>query len=156
VTDGLVRRSRADHSAIYNLTEIGSAARASLDALGHWGYTLGPVASSDLVTTARSLAMPLQAITGMVLAHTDDPEDWNIELQIDDEYLEVVLGPKPTVTARPTIEPDSRAQTTIAALSAYMLESTFDQSTVKHVWGKERATAALAGLLESAVSTILV
>jgi len=94
----------------------------------------------------RAIAMALQAIlvrAGAALPTTTDI----IELEVDGEYLEVVLGPRPTATVRTSMAPAARVATTSAAISAFLMGQPGDGSTFNHVSGDQHATQRLISAL---------
>ena len=62
---------------------------------------------------------------------------------IDGEPLEIMLGPRPTVTARPSIQPDTRVRSTSEAISAFLLGSPADSIGFEHVSGDPDLTHLL-------------
>jgi hypothetical protein len=57
----------------------------------------------------------------------------------DGELAEVVLDRRPTVTARPSLEPDARIRASTAGISAILMGEPLDESIFTHVAG-DRAT----------------
>jgi hypothetical protein len=70
-----------------------------------------------------------------------------VELEVDGEYIEVVLDQRPTVTVRLSIEPDARVRISMAGISAVLSGQGIDDSTFTHVSGNEAATKHLVAAL---------
>jgi hypothetical protein len=66
-----------------------------------------------------------------------------LELDIDGEQVEVMLGPRPTVVARPSVQPDARLRSTGEAVSCLLMGSTAETDTFEHVSGDPRSTQLL-------------
>jgi len=147
--DGLVRRS-GGYNTTYSLTTIGSGIRSALHELGQWGFNLGPMGDAAPLTSARSLAMPLQSILGSIRAEMGDAEHFVVELEVDGSLIELILADGLTATARPAVDADSRARSTVAKISALLLSAEHNAATVEHVDGDEAATAALSELMATA------
>ncbi|KAA3646677.1 MAG: transcriptional regulator [Chloroflexi bacterium] len=145
--DGLVRQIDAHNTVLYALTERGAAIRPTLEELGFWGARAGRVAPAKYERSIRAVAMALQAI----LVRAGDalpPERMVIELEIDGEYLEVVLDQRPTVTARLAIDPDARVRTTHEDISAVLRGRPIDDSTFTRVSGNDVAMNTLIATLD--------
>ncbi|MFC1996773.1 hypothetical protein ACFLXI_04085 [Chloroflexota bacterium] len=94
----------------------------------------------------RAVAMALQAI--LVRAGDALPtERMVVELEIDGEYVEVILDQRPTVTARLSTEPDARVRASTAGISAFLLGQSFDEVIFTHVSGNQAATKSLVAAL---------
>lgn len=65
-----------------------------------------------------------------------------IELSVDDDPAEVVLGPKPSVTARPSVAPESRVGVTKAWMSDCLLGEAGGDG-VQHLSSNEGLTEQL-------------
>lgn len=144
--DGIVRRVQAQGSALYTLTSRGADIRPALEALGWWGARLERVAPAAYERSIRAIAMALQSV--LVRAGDSLPsERFVVELEVDGEYVEIVLDQRPTVIARPSIEPDARVRVPYAAISALLMGQAFDEMTFEHVSGDEAAKECLVGAL---------
>ena len=120
--------------------------RRALEELGRWGAGLGPVGPPVHERSIRAIAMALQA----VLARAGDPspqERLVVELEIDGELAEIILDQRPTVTARPSLEPDARMRASTAGISAVLMGQRFDSSVFTHVSGDETAAERLVTAL---------
>jgi hypothetical protein len=73
-------------------------------------------------------------------------------LEVDGEYIEIILDQRPMVTARPSTEPDARARASTPSISALLLGQAFGDSTFTNVSGNEAATEHLVGALSWAGS----
>lgn len=136
--DGIVRRFEGTGSGSYALTDAGEEIRTAIEELGMWGMrmanTVGRVAPPVHERSIRAIAMAMQSI--LVRARDGLPADTHvIELDIDGEPVEIVLGPRPSVTARPSMQPDARLRTTADAMSGFLLGSTADGTTFQHFSG---------------------
>ena len=137
-SDGLVRRIEEGGSALYALTDQGAGIRRALEELGRWGAKAGRVGPPAHERSIRAIAMALQTV--LVRAGDALPEERRIiELEIDGELAEVVLDRRPTVTARPSLEPDARIRASTAGISAVLMGQPLDESIFTHVAG-DRAT----------------
>lgn len=138
--DDVVRRLSAP--ALYALTERGLAARSIVDALGQWGAHAKRPAPPEHERSARSFAVALQAI----LSRRASPSDpvTVIELEVEGDALEVVLGPRVSVRAGAATQPDVRVQTSASRLSDY-LDSVPSEAPLFEVTGG--APQALGALL---------
>ena len=150
-SDGLVRRS-GGYNTTYSLTAVGSGIRTALYELGQWGFSLGPMCDAAPVSSPRSLAMPLQSILGNVRSATGGGEPFVVELDVDGSLIELVLGEGVTVTARPSVDADARARSTVSKISALLLAASHEDTTIEHVDGDEAATGALDDLLSKAAA----
>jgi DNA-binding HxlR family transcriptional regulator len=144
--DGLVRQIHARNTVLYALTEQGAGIRATLEELGFWGARLGRVATAEHERSIRAIAMALQSI--LVRAGDALPQErLVVELEVDGEYTEITLDQRPTVTARPSTDPDARVQVSTAGISAVLLGQAIDEITFTHVSGNETATKHLIASL---------
>jgi len=141
-SDGLVRRIEEGGSALYALTDQGAGIRRALEELGRWGAKAGRVGPPTHERSIRAIAMALQTV--LVRAGDALPEERRIiELEIDGELAEVVLDRRPTVTARPSLEPDARIRASTAGISAVLMGQPLDESIFTHVAGDRAATDQL-------------
>lgn len=150
-TDGIVRRT--DGSAgIYALTETGEAIRTAVEELGAWGArmarSIGPVTPPIHERSIRAIAMAMQSI--LVRAGALPAETHVLELDIDGEYIEVRLGPRPTATARTSVQTDARVRSTGEAISRFLMGSSTGESTFEHVSGDPDSTRLLITALGGA------
>ena len=144
--DGIVRRVATGGSGLYTLTEAGAGIRTAIEELGIWGARMGRVGPIVHQRSIRAVAMALQAI--LVRAGESLPAESDvIELEVDGEYLEIVLGPRPTVTVRTSVGPAARVATTSAGISAFLMGQSGNGSTLNHVSGDRHATQRLIGAL---------
>jgi DNA-binding HxlR family transcriptional regulator len=144
--DGIVRRLDGARSALYALTEAGEGIRTAIEELGMWGvrmaHTVGPVAPPVHERSTRAVAMAIQSI--LVRAGDALPAETHVvELDIDGEPIEIVLGPRPSATARPSMAPDARLRSTTGAISAFLLGSPADGATFENVSGDPGSTRLL-------------
>ena len=140
--DDVVRRVESDGASLYALTDLGAAVRPALEALGFWGLRLQRVAPAEHDRSIRAIAMALQAI----LARAGDAlpsERRVIELEVDGEHVEIVLGPTPTAVARLSTEPDARIQVPRQTLSDCLLGRPFEESRFVVSAGDPAVRAAL-------------
>jgi DNA-binding HxlR family transcriptional regulator len=144
--DGLVRQIHSHNTVLYALTEQGAGIRATLEELGFWGARLGRVAPAKHERSIRAIAMALQAI--LVRAGDTLPAERRVvELEVDGEYVEIILDQRPTVTARLSTEPDARIRASTAEISAVLLGQFLGEPTFTHVSGNEAATQHLVAAL---------
>lgn len=151
-SDGIVRRVSSHSTVLYALTEQGAAIRPALEELGFWGARLRRVAPAEHDRSIRAIAMALQSV--LVRAGDVLPtERYVIELEIDGEHVEIILGPRPTVTARPSTEADARIRVATATMSDFLLGQSFDKKRFAYVSGDRAARKALLGALGSMAAT---
>jgi len=140
--DGIVRRVDVNGSSGYTLTDAGFGIRTAIEELGMWGFRMGRLSPAVHQRSIRAIAMAMQSI--LVRAGEALPAEMSIlELEVDGAYAEVILGPRPTVTARSSIQPDARVAASTEAISAFLLGDTSDPDTFRHISGDERATERL-------------
>ncbi len=147
--DGIVRHIDSASGAFYALTDAGAGIRTAIEELGFWGVRMGRVGQAVHQRSIRAIAMALQSV--LVRAGDMLPDErFVVELEVDSEYVEIVLDQKPTVTARPSIAPDAQVRASTSELSAFLLGEPISDSTLTHVSGSEEAVrrlvAALGGL----------
>lgn len=136
--DGIVRRAE---SGVYTVTEAGAGIRTAIEELGRWALRMGRVAPPVHERSIRAVAMALQSILGRA-SDRMPTHQVTVELDVDGELAEVVLGPKTYVIARPSIEPDAHAGVTAAWMSDYLLGET-GGGGIRHLSGNEAATDQL-------------
>jgi DNA-binding HxlR family transcriptional regulator len=151
--DGIVRRLEGTGSGSYALTDAGEGIRTAIEELGMWGvrmtHTVGPVAPAVHERSTRAIAMAMQSI--LVRAGDALPAETHIvELDIEGEPVEIVLGPRPSVTARPSMRPDARLRSTAEAISGFLLDSPADGTAFEHSSGDPESTRLLIGALGGA------
>ena len=140
--DTIVRRVSAHNTTLYALTDQGAAIRPALEELGLWGARLRRVAPAEHGRSIRAIAMALQAI--LVRAGDALPVDQSvIELEVGGEHVEILLGRRPTVTARPSTDADTRIRASTAAVSDFLSGRSFDKKRFNYVSGDRAAKAAL-------------
>lgn len=145
-TDGIVRRVDAGGSGLYALTEAGAGIRTAIEELGRWGARMGRVGPGAHQRSIRAIAMALQSV--LVRSADALPAETDvIELDVDGEYGEILLGPRPTVTARTSMQPDARVAASTPSISAFLLGQPVDDEIFNHVSGDEQATQRLIAAL---------
>ena len=118
-----------------------------IEALGMWGASAPKLAPPVHDRSLRSIAVALHTF----LSRAGDalPEDSRVvELMIDDEPLEIVVGTRPTVTARPSADPDARMCTTASSMRSYLHGQSFDPDDFPLVSGDGSARSALLKAME--------
>ena len=139
-SDGLVRHSGG--GGVYALTDDGTAIRAAIEELGVWGAGMARVATPVHDRSIRAIAMALQAV--LVRAGDRLPlEPAVVELDVDGEPLEIVLGPRPSVTARPATDPDARVATSAGWIAAYLIGEDAGSESLRPVSGDPSVTTCL-------------
>ena len=147
--DGIVRRVDGAGSGQYALTDAGAGIRTAIEELGMWGARMGRVGPVTYQRSIRAIAMAMQSI--LVRAGDALPKASRlIELDIDGEPVEIVLGPRPTATARPSIQPDARVHSTTEAISAFLLGTSLGGDTFAHISGDPESTRLLIKALGGA------
>lgn len=140
--DGVVRRVETQNTSLYALTELGAAVRPALEELGFWGVRLRRVGPANHTRSIRSIAMAVQAI--LARAGKALPKDrCVIELDVDGEYIEIVLGPVPTAVARLSTDADVRLSVSAETMSNVLVGHPFDEDEFRHVSGEIAAKPAL-------------
>ena len=116
--------------------------RPAVEELGFWCATLEPVVPPKYPRSVRAIAMALQA----VLARAGDtlPDARHvIELEIDGEHIQIVLGERPSVTAGPSTDADARIRVPRPNISDFLLGRSFDKKRFAHISGNKAARTAL-------------
>lgn len=140
--DGIVRRIKSHATVLYTLTEQGAAIRPTLEELGFWGAALRRVGPAEHDRSIRAIAMALQSV--LVRAGDTLPAGQHvIELGVDSEHLEILLGARPTVTAHSSVEPDARIHVDAATVSDLLLGQSYDEDRFIHVSGNPIARTDL-------------
>ena len=147
-TDGIVGRIDSGGSGVYAVSAVGAGLRTAIEELGMWGARMGRVGPPVYQRSIRAIAMALQSM--LTRAGDSLPSQWySIELAVGNEHAEVVLGPRPTVTARTAAQPDARVAVTTADMAAFLLGQRAADETFSHISGDrdaaQRLVAALAG-----------
>jgi DNA-binding HxlR family transcriptional regulator len=144
--DGVVRRIQSHSTVVYGLTEQGAGIRDPLEELGKWGAQMGRVGPPLHERSIRAIAMALQAV--LVRAGEALPEaPVMLELEVEGELAEIVLGQRPTVTARPAVEPVARIRASTPGISAVLMGQPVDEAELTHLSGDEAATKHLLAAL---------
>ena len=151
-SDGIVRRVRSHSAVHYALTERGAAARTAVEELGFWGATLEPVEPPQHQRSVRAIAMALQAVLGRAGDALPDARHV-IELEVDGEHIQIVLGARPSATAGPSTDADARLRVPRATMSDFLLGRSFDKKRFVHVSGDEAARTALIRALGAMATT---
>ena len=149
-TDGIIRRVGASGASVYALTEAGADIRTAIEELGMWGAKMARVGPPVHQRSIRAVAMALQAVlvrAGGALSG----ENSILELEIDGEFIEIVLGPRPAVAARASTQPDARVATSMPMISEFLLGHDNSHTVFRHVSGDERATQRLVSALRQPV-----
>ena len=142
--DGLVRRSES--AGLYTLSDEGAGIRTAIEELGLWGARLARVAPPVHERSIRAIAMALHAI--LVRAGDRLPDEYAvIELDVDGEPIEIALGPKPAVIARPASQPDARVLASSRWLSNYLVGEATDDESPRHASGEAAVTRRLEAAL---------
>jgi DNA-binding HxlR family transcriptional regulator len=140
--DGLLRRHTSRSSVVYTLSDRGAATRSVIEALGHWGASVDPVVPPVHARSSRSVAMALAAIL-LTTSAVQEAEPVVIELELDGEAIELVLGPKPTATARPAAAPDARIRLKRPGIRALLALRPIDAADLEHLDGNTDAVDKL-------------
>ncbi len=143
--DGLVRQRKAHNTIVYALTEQGADSRAALEELGMWGARLTRVTPAVHGRSIRAIAMALQSV--LVRASDLPAERLVIELEVDGEYVEIILSQRPTVIARISTQADARVEISTDGISAVLMGQSFDTSPFTHISGNKTAIQHLISAL---------
>jgi len=146
-SDGIVRRASAGSSNVYRLSETGAAVRPVVEALGYWGAKLQRVGSAVHSRSLRSQAMALHTFLSRADAELL-ARPYIVELDIDGEPLEVALGPRPSVIARPSVNANALARVPADVIDRY-LSGTLNAERFALVSGERAALDALLAALAS-------
>ncbi len=139
--DGVVRRVATPGGSLYALTDLGTGVRPALEELGFWGLRLPRIAPAAHGRSIRAIAMAVHAI--LARAGEDLPTDrYRIELEVDGEPVEVMLGPEPSAVARISTEADARIRVSRETMSDVLLGRPFDADGFSHVAGNATAMPA--------------
>ena len=132
--DGVVRRRQANGVSLYAVTDLGAAVRPAIEELGFWGLRLPRVAPATYPRSLRAIAMAVQAI----LSRAGDalPEHRHVvELEVEGEPIEVLLGPTPTAIARLSTGPDAQILAPRPVMSDMVVGQPFDDAALDLVAG---------------------
>jgi DNA-binding HxlR family transcriptional regulator len=143
--DGLVRHLDARDTPLYILTDRGMTVRPVLETLGYWGASMPRVGPIRHQRSIRAIAMALHAIVSRAEALPEAP--LKIELDVDGHTLEIDLGPRPSVTARPSIQPDARLRTSRSDLRGLLMGRGLTAASLETVSGDPRARDTLLAAL---------
>ncbi len=136
--DGLVRQIKVHNTAVYSLTDQGADIRTTLEELAFWGAKLTRVAPALHERSIRAIAMALQSV--LVRAGDVLPKQrFEIEVEVDGEFMEIILYQSPTVTVRPARNPDARMSTNYQGMSTVLRGKDVDRSIFTHISGNEVA-----------------
>lgn len=149
-TDGLVRRVRASTTTQYVLTELGLSTRPIVEALGMWGGRAPKLAPPEHDRSVRSIAVALHTFLTRGGQPDTGPREV-VEVTVDDEPLEVVLGPEPRVSARPSGDPAARVSTTKATMRDYLQGAGLDRRAWRLESGDKEARARLLDTLAAMI-----
>jgi DNA-binding HxlR family transcriptional regulator len=148
--DEVIRRTTSGTSTLYALTDLGEALRPVVEGLGYWGAKVRRVGPAEHSRSIRSKAMAMQTFLSRADgALLTDP--YVAELDVDGEPLEIILGPRPTVTARPSTSPAVRLRVPASAIDSY-LGGKLDKKQFAFVSGDRAARTALLAALGSMFS----
>lgn len=144
--DGLVTQRKEHNADVYTLTRRGAGIRTTLEELAFWGTSLTRVAPAIHERSIRAIAMALQSV--VVRAGDALPnERYEVEIEVDGEYLEIILSQHPTVTARPARTPDATLVTTYEGIST-VLRGQVDRSLFSEISGDEVVIDTLLAALK--------
>jgi len=145
-SDGIVRRVDAGGSGLYTLTAAGAGIRTAIEELGMWGAGMGRVRPVVHQRSIRAIAMAIQAV--LVRAGDALPAAVStLEIEVDGNHMEIALGPRPTATARTSVQPDARASATSRSMAAFLMGEIDAAEALSHVSGDEDATQRLIAAL---------
>jgi DNA-binding HxlR family transcriptional regulator len=145
--DDIVRRIHSHNAVLYGLTEQGAGIRDALGKLGEWGAQMGRVGPPLHERSIRAIAMALQAV--LVRASEALPEaPMVLELDVGGELAEIVLGQRPTVTARPAVQPVARIRASTSGISAVLMGQPVGEAELAHISGDEAVTKHLVAALK--------
>ena len=136
--DGLVRQMKMHNTTAYALTNQGTDIRTALEELAMWGARQIRVAPVLHERSIRAIAMALQAV--LVRAGDALPDErFVIEVDVDGEYMEIILDQSPTVTVRPARNPDAHMSITYQGMSTVLRGEEVKGSLFTHISGNEVA-----------------
>jgi DNA-binding HxlR family transcriptional regulator len=132
--DGVVRRIKANGSFLYAVTDLGAAVRPAIEELGFWGLRLPRVGPVEHARSVRAIAMAVQAILSRA-GEALPKRQFVVELEVEGQLIEVVLGPAPTAIARLSSEPDAQIRAPRSLMSNMIVGQPFDDSAFDLVAG---------------------
>jgi DNA-binding HxlR family transcriptional regulator len=132
--DGVVRRIKANGSFLYAVTDLGAAVRPAIEELGFWGLRLPRVGPVEHARSVRAIAMAVQAILSRA-GEALPKRQFVVELEVEGQLIEVVLGPAPTAIARLSSEPDAQIRAPRSLMSKMIVGQPFDDSAFDLVAG---------------------
>jgi DNA-binding HxlR family transcriptional regulator len=140
--DEIIRRVTSPSSTLYALTEQGMQIRPTVESLGLWGARVRKVEPPKHDRSTRSVAVALHAF--LIRAGSALPtQPVVVELVIEGDPLEIVVGPDPTVTARTSVDPDARVSVSRTVMAEYLAGREFDKKAFGHLAGERSARSAL-------------
>ena len=148
-TDGIVRRVPSGGTVLYTVSDAGEAIRTAIEELGLWGAGMERVGPARYDRSIRAIAMALQSALARAGGALPD-RHVTIELEIDGEFVEIALGPNPTVIARPAMNPDARVRVPSSQVTA-LLGGASTGATATHIFGDPAATEDLLRALGASV-----
>jgi DNA-binding HxlR family transcriptional regulator len=146
--DELVRRTDAQGASLYALTEVGAGIRPALEELGFWGVGLPRVAPAVHTRSIRAIAMAIQAIlsrAGQALPAGRSV----IELDVDGEHIEIVLGPEPTAIARLSTGANASISVSRPAMSEVLVGRSADPDDFQLVSGDASIPSTLLSAMRA-------
>lgn len=136
--DGLIRQMKVHNSSVYVLTEQGADIRTALEELAFWGARMTRVAPAIHERSIRAIAMALQSV--LVRAGDALPDEcYEIEIDVDGEFMEIILDQKPTVIVRPARNPDVRMSIPYEDMSTMLRGKDVDRSLFTAISGNDIA-----------------
>jgi DNA-binding HxlR family transcriptional regulator len=146
--DGVVRRRQANGGSVYAVTDLGAAVRPAIEELGFWGLRLPRVAPAVYPRSLRAIAMAVQAI----LCRAGDalPEHCHVvELEVEGEPIEVLLGPSPTAIARLSTAPDAQIAAPRPVMSDMVVGQPFNDAALDLVAGDPLLLSAFTNAMRA-------
>lgn len=143
--DGLIRKS-SGNGVRYALTELGADTRPLVEALGFFGGSVSRIAPPTHERSIRALSVALQAI----LVRSSVAVSRNratIELEIDGDHAEIVLGSEPSVSVRPSLSPNARVSSSTEEMSRLLRRELQADKALRHIDGNPELTEALIAAL---------
>lgn len=145
-SDGIVRRMSAHGATVYAPTEDGAGIRTAIVELGKWASGVGRVGPATHERSIRALAVALQAVLEIGQAPLTEKR-LVIELEVDGEYLDIVLDRSPTVRARIPSQPDARLSVSTEDISGLLSGLPLEPSVFTHLSGEDHAAARLTAAI---------
>ena len=146
--DGVVRRRQANGVALYAVTDLGAAVRPAIEELGFWGLRLPRVAPAVYPRSLRAIAMAVQAI--LCRAGDELPEHRHVvELEVEGEPIEVLLGPSPKAITRLGTAPDAQIIAPRPVMSDMVVGQPFDDAALDVVAGDPLLLSAFTNAMRA-------